>query len=299
MLFFFFVVFNCEPVSKFWKPWISGHCFNIFAISIVTAVINAVSDIMIVILPQPIIWKLQISIKRKLGLSAIILVGVLWVECNLLTLNTVAQADISSACVSSALRVNYSVKLARSEDKTYHTFLLALFSFSELTFGILAMCSPIIPKFFGSFQNLRWPRSNSFLHSITRSNINSRTSGAQFGKSKAVKLGDGSSSFHAALTDNISLSDEIESATKNKTGERIQENHRIGQSQQLQIMRTVHIATTYEVDTASTMPDFDNQTSRISYGYRRHEYPPMRSQVWQYIFLECYQRLIHRTPILF
>ena len=106
---------------------------------------------------------------------------------------------------------------------------------------------------------------------MIQSKTDSRTFGAQSGKSQAAKLGDGSSSFHAALTDNISLPDEIESATNNKNGESSQDNHRIGDSQQLQIMRTVHIATTHEVVTASTMPDFGNQASRMSYGYRRHE----------------------------
>ena len=80
LLCFFFVVFSCEPVNKYWKPWISGHCLDIFAMTVATAIINLVSDIVIMILPQTIIWKLQISIKRKIGLSTVILFGVLWVQ---------------------------------------------------------------------------------------------------------------------------------------------------------------------------------------------------------------------------
>ena len=78
-IFFFFVIFACSPTEKLWKPWIEGNCFDHLAFMINASVIYTISDILIVILPQPIIWKLQISARRKIGLSAIFAVGILWV----------------------------------------------------------------------------------------------------------------------------------------------------------------------------------------------------------------------------
>lgn len=269
LLFLFFTIFSCKPINKYWNPFISGNCLNTFAINVISPLINTTSDIVIVILPQPIIWNLQISFKKKIGLSTIILVGVLWVEKTCWILKTTAYADIS-ACVSSALRANYVIKILHTDDGTYSMFMIGLFSLFEIAFGFLAACLPVTPKFFESFRNLHiWSSLNSSFHSIIHSKTDSRIFGAQSGKSKAAKLGDGSNRFHAALTDFNSLPNEIEPATENKNGEITQDNR--------QIMRTVHIATTHEVNTASNKPDFDNQASGISYGYRWHEYPPMQS----------------------
>ena len=76
-LLFLFRLFTCTPVKKFWRPWISGNCFDEIALNFVAITINTVSDVIVVVVPQPIIWNLQISTKRKVGLSAIILVGIL------------------------------------------------------------------------------------------------------------------------------------------------------------------------------------------------------------------------------
>lgn len=76
VIFFFLAIFGCRPTEKLWKPWIEGKCTNHFTLMINASVINTVSDILIVILPQPVIWKLQISFQNKIGLSAIFSVGI-------------------------------------------------------------------------------------------------------------------------------------------------------------------------------------------------------------------------------
>ena len=70
-------IFPCRPVQRFWNPWIKGTCIKIQQVYLATTAFNTASDILVVILPQPIIWKLQTSLKRKIGISLIFLVGVL------------------------------------------------------------------------------------------------------------------------------------------------------------------------------------------------------------------------------
>lgn len=76
----FFEIFACTPREMFWNRLITnGHCFNMDAINISSATINCISDFVILLLPQGVIWRLQITFRRKLGISAMFLTGLLYV----------------------------------------------------------------------------------------------------------------------------------------------------------------------------------------------------------------------------
>lgn len=72
-------IFSCNPVKLGWSSQVDlsteGTCLDLRAAYIVGAVINTASDVSIVILPQPWIWTLQLTLKRKMGLCAIFLIG--------------------------------------------------------------------------------------------------------------------------------------------------------------------------------------------------------------------------------
>ena len=77
---FFLVIFNCTPIEKSWNSWIKGRCLNFDMISIAAGVINTISDLLILILPQFVIWNLQLSTKKRLRISGVFLPGALWVQ---------------------------------------------------------------------------------------------------------------------------------------------------------------------------------------------------------------------------
>ena len=75
---FFLIVFNCTPIDKTWhriRPG-GGRCWNTGAMYIAMAVFNTISDFAILLVPQRVVWRLKMSTKRKSGLSAIFLIGV-------------------------------------------------------------------------------------------------------------------------------------------------------------------------------------------------------------------------------
>lgn len=80
----FLTIFVCKPIRKGWSqrvyPPIEGKCLHLTAAYEAGAAINTVSDFSIIVLPQPVIWHLQISLKKKIGLCLIFFVGLLWVE---------------------------------------------------------------------------------------------------------------------------------------------------------------------------------------------------------------------------
>lgn len=74
----FVEIFACTPIRKTWDPLIpGGHCINILALNVAASSINSASDLGILILPQISIWRLQMSLKRKIQVSVIFLIGIL------------------------------------------------------------------------------------------------------------------------------------------------------------------------------------------------------------------------------
>jgi hypothetical protein len=66
---------ECRPIQAFWDASVNGKCNNLVALSYFTNIVNLVADIWIFILPLPVIFKLQISANRKIGLSLLFGVG--------------------------------------------------------------------------------------------------------------------------------------------------------------------------------------------------------------------------------
>ena len=60
----------CQPISYAVDKTIpDGHCGNLVAFEEYTAILTVILDIMIIVLPLPILWKLQMRTKRKIELS--------------------------------------------------------------------------------------------------------------------------------------------------------------------------------------------------------------------------------------
>ena len=83
---------KCNPRQKYWEPIIPGHCFDRGQLGVATSVINIVSDFSILILPLPLIWRLQMSRAKKARVTAVFGVGL-------------------SACIASVIRLFYSSEL--------------------------------------------------------------------------------------------------------------------------------------------------------------------------------------------
>lgn len=68
----------CTPREKIWDPTVpGGKCTNLKVSLVVSSTTNVVSDILILLLPQNIIWRLQMPLQRKIGVSLIFVVGIM------------------------------------------------------------------------------------------------------------------------------------------------------------------------------------------------------------------------------
>lgn len=69
---------SCLPHEKIWdKTIVGGHCIDYKPMWISSSVINLLSDIAIVALPQKIIWRLRVSTKKKIGIALVFTFGIL------------------------------------------------------------------------------------------------------------------------------------------------------------------------------------------------------------------------------
>ncbi len=68
----------CEPIAYGWDVTIpGGHCANRDAAYLVVGVVDAVTDFLILILPLPIIWRLQVPKVKQVSLMVIFGIAVL------------------------------------------------------------------------------------------------------------------------------------------------------------------------------------------------------------------------------
>ncbi|KAM0803469.1 hypothetical protein BDR22DRAFT_970763 [Usnea florida] len=130
------VLFGCKPIAKAWNPLITnGHCIDTLATDTAAGAINSLSDIVILVLPQVSIWRLQMALRRKIQISALFFIGLF-------------------ACVCSIVRLAYATKLYRSTDITYYGWNDALWAIMEMASGIIVACLPLSAKFFQGLEEM-------------------------------------------------------------------------------------------------------------------------------------------------
>ena len=75
----FLFIFICVPVEKLWYPQLPGRCIDQVATWIANATSTIATDLVILILPMPQIWKLQLRTSEKVALTIAFGLGFLYV----------------------------------------------------------------------------------------------------------------------------------------------------------------------------------------------------------------------------
>lgn len=75
-----FTMFYCTPVSYTWEGWtgeVAGHCLSFNTFAWIQTSINIVLDTFILILPLPLVWRLNMGKRKRVLLMLMFSVGVL------------------------------------------------------------------------------------------------------------------------------------------------------------------------------------------------------------------------------
>ncbi|KAI0448922.1 hypothetical protein F5B21DRAFT_496113 [Xylaria acuta] len=135
---------SCSPHEKIWHPTVPGRCFNTKVFFISNAVLNLASDIIILALPQRVIWTLKMSRQKKIGASVVFAVGVI-------------------ASLVGAGRLSRAVMYYVSNDNLYNVSSVLLWCTAELSVAFLVFCLPAVPKIFSGDNWMK--KSAARLHS--------------------------------------------------------------------------------------------------------------------------------------
>ncbi|KAI1824075.1 hypothetical protein F4861DRAFT_507709 [Xylaria intraflava] len=125
---------TCIPLEAWWNFFVHGHCLNQKAVDTSAAAADLVSDLAILGLAQKVIWNLQMSIKKKLGLSFIFAAGIFGIICAL-------------------SRLIVTIFYQNEADETFAASSVILWGVGEMTSAFLVFCEPAFPKAIGSFVN--------------------------------------------------------------------------------------------------------------------------------------------------
>ncbi|KAI1300941.1 hypothetical protein F5Y03DRAFT_363348 [Xylaria venustula] len=117
---------QCSPRAAIWDPTVKGTCLNTRAVELSSSSINVISDIVILIAPQFVIWRLQLSNAKKFGLALVFAVGLF-------------------GTISSIFRLVATQTYLKSDDSIYNIAPLGLWAVSEMTSVFLVYGMPAIP----------------------------------------------------------------------------------------------------------------------------------------------------------
>jgi hypothetical protein len=122
-------LFQCRPVYRLWIPRTPGKCFAIIEFFEGAAIPNVVTDAIILILPQPIIWKLRLPWSTRLALCGIFLLGAL------------------TACTSIG-RLVAMLEFGTTKDFTWDAYAVIIWFSIEPPIGIACACIPCMGPLF-------------------------------------------------------------------------------------------------------------------------------------------------------
>ena len=84
--------FSCTPLARSWNIEIPGHCVNQPLVIMLASLFSFFTDFAIYIMPMPVIWRLQLALRRKVELTLVFAVGGLYLP---LALRRTLQLRIS------------------------------------------------------------------------------------------------------------------------------------------------------------------------------------------------------------
>ncbi|KAH6640034.1 integral membrane protein [Truncatella angustata] len=128
----FLMVFSCTPVSKSWDitiPATEGSCINVVALYFATAIANIITDVMVMVLPIPLIMCLHMPKWQKIGVIALF-------------------GFASATVVTSIVRCAALPALLNNNDQTWAISQASLWAIIEANLVIICASMTTLKKFF-------------------------------------------------------------------------------------------------------------------------------------------------------
>ncbi|KAJ5519453.1 hypothetical protein N7453_001875 [Penicillium expansum] len=123
----------CRPTSYFWQqytdPTANGMCIDVPQFFFVNGIAAVLIDVMILCVPLPIIWRLQMPKSQRIAVTSILLLG-------------------GFVCIAGVVRVVFLYKHTHSKDPSWTIAPVFMWSCVEPFIGIVCACLPTFSPLF-------------------------------------------------------------------------------------------------------------------------------------------------------
>lgn len=134
----------CRPITySFDKTIPHGKCGDLDRFENYTAIVSLFADTTIVVLPMPMLWRLQMEVRKKVGISIILGMGTMSVLVHKTTINSRLTQKLS-ICALTLNRVICS-HYYYIHNYTKQAALIALITALEPIIGVINACLPFLP----------------------------------------------------------------------------------------------------------------------------------------------------------
>ncbi|PTB77132.1 hypothetical protein M440DRAFT_1401464 [Trichoderma longibrachiatum ATCC 18648] len=150
----FTTIFQCTPVQYSWDKTIPGTCINIKAFWYGQSGWNTLMDLLVLVLPIPVILKLQMNRRAKISILAVFILG----------------AFVTITSIERLISLNFNATFIL--DFTWATGTSVIWTQVESTVGVICACAPslrlplarFIPFLFGSTKHDQSYELNDGVH---------------------------------------------------------------------------------------------------------------------------------------
>ncbi|KAI2639384.1 hypothetical protein GGS21DRAFT_488324 [Xylaria nigripes] len=143
---------NCIPLSQYWDPKPTGWCRNTLISDNVTIGFNLLLDFGILILPLPVLWRLQMSLRDKITVTSMFSIG-------LVTIGFVFW------------RLVETIRTRGQPDWTTSLCTVGTIAALEIYLGIIAICIPTYGPLFNAYVKPLLYRLGLAKNSMARSSM--------------------------------------------------------------------------------------------------------------------------------
>ena len=154
------IIFQCKPIKRVWDPTVEAECIDINTTWNVLCSLTVLTDILLLCLPLPQLWKLQMPRGTKLQVIGIFSIGSLSVNCaRTFDTELTGGSSPNSVTVISSYRISKLHGLSLySDDPTWNDDAPNLWSIVEISAAILGACTITYRPL---FDRMWKPRSSS------------------------------------------------------------------------------------------------------------------------------------------
>ena len=124
--FWFSILFECDPIGHVWKVWDGEHqgtCVDTQSLIYASSGCNILLDLMVFFLPFPKLVRLEVSVRRKIGVCLTFAVGLFVTAC-------------------SCIRLQHLVKWGNTQNPTWDYNEIAIWSAVEGNVSVICACLP-------------------------------------------------------------------------------------------------------------------------------------------------------------